>query len=98
VDLLRRDLEIAGEGELFEVLHPRHMRFANGPVPQPDFTFLEFGLKQRFEEAQVRAAFAYSLLGELAALRSDPSSGRSKWARAPVSMSALRACVRPAAS
>ena len=47
------------------------MRFANAPLHQPLFAFLEFGLQQRFEEAQVRAAFAHRLLGELGALRRD---------------------------
>jgi hypothetical protein len=47
------------------------MRFANAPLHQPVFTFLEFGLQQRFEEAQVRTAFAHRLLGEWAALRRD---------------------------
>lgn len=71
VDLLCRDLGIACEVKLLQGLHPRQMRFANAPLYQPVFAFLEFGLQQRFEEAQVRAAFAHRLLGKLAALRGD---------------------------
>ena len=47
------------------------MRFANAPLHQPLFPFFEFGLQQRFEEAQVRMTFAHRLFGEWAALRGD---------------------------
>src|ERR1700683_2574916 len=71
VDLLCRDLGIAGEVELLQGFHPRQMRFANAPLHEPVFTFLEFGLQQRFEEAQGGTAFTRRLLGEWTAVRRD---------------------------
>jgi hypothetical protein len=71
VNLLRRDLMVPREIELVEGLHSRQMRFANAPGYEPLFAFLEFGLQQRFEIAQVCSALSNRLLGKLGALCSD---------------------------
>jgi hypothetical protein len=44
VNLLGRDLGIAGEVELLQGLHARQTGFANASLDQPLFAFLEFGL------------------------------------------------------
>jgi hypothetical protein len=47
------------------------MGFAHAPGYESLFAFLEFGLQQRFEEAQVCSAFSYRLLGKFGALCAD---------------------------
>jgi hypothetical protein len=46
------------------------MRF-KAPLYQPVFTFLEFGLQQRFEITQMRATLAQRLVRQWGALRGD---------------------------
>ena len=63
VDLLGRDLGITREVELLQGLHARQTGFAKAPLDQPLVAFFEFGLQQRFEIAEMGAAFTYRLFG-----------------------------------
>ena len=63
MNLLGGDLGIACEVELRERLHPRQTGFVNAPFDQPLLAFLEFGLQQRFEIAEVGPPFAHCLFG-----------------------------------
>jgi hypothetical protein len=49
--------------KLLQGLHPRQTGFAKAPLDQSLFAFLEFGLQQRFEIAEMGAAFAHRLFG-----------------------------------
>src|SRR6516162_6914005 len=71
MNLLRRELVIPSEIELVECLHSRQVRFAKASSYHALFTFLEFGLQQRFEISQVGPPLSYCLLGKLCALCSD---------------------------
>jgi hypothetical protein len=71
MNLLGRDSRIACEVEVFELLHARQTGFADTPLNQPLFPFLEFGLQQRFEIAEVSPPFARGLFGQLSALGRD---------------------------
>jgi hypothetical protein len=61
MDLLGRNLGIAYEVELVEGLHARQTGFADTPLDQPLVAFLEFSLKQRFEEAEMGAPLTHRI-------------------------------------
>ena len=63
MNLLGGDLGIACEIELCERLHPRHTGFADTPFDQALFPFLEFGLEQCLQIAEMGAAFTHRLFG-----------------------------------
>jgi hypothetical protein len=71
VNLLGRDLGIAREVELLQGLHAGQTGFANAAFDQPLFAFLELGLQQRFEIAEMGPPFAHRLFGQLSALCPD---------------------------
>src|SRR5262249_61742813 len=67
VDLLGRDPGIAHEVELLQRLHARQAGLTEAPLDQPLFAFLELGLEQRFEIAEVGAPLAHCLFRQLRA-------------------------------